>query len=190
MKKGFTLMEILAVLLVIAVVVSMAVPVFRSVRYEVKNGQAKTAAKKLADAMRSYYQVSRGLGVQQGCFTPTTTAGRNIVMAAASTCTSPTSDGIPYQNSAVTNSSRSAVSQLFACGYLSYKDFVSLPYEFCTCNPIKGGSQPAKCQISEATGTNTPFAVVRGVDGAGKKYTASTYHIYVDQTMKVKDNAD
>ena len=73
-------MEILAVLLVIAVVVSMAVPVFRSVRYEVKNGQAKTAAKKLADAMRSYYQVSRGLGVQQGCFTPTTTDGRNIVM--------------------------------------------------------------------------------------------------------------
>ena len=34
-------MEILAVLLVIAVVVSMAVPVVRSVRYEVKNGQAK-----------------------------------------------------------------------------------------------------------------------------------------------------
>lgn len=190
MKKGFTLMEILAVLLVIAVVVSMAVPVFRAVRFEIKNGQAKTAAKKLSDAMRSYYQVSRGLGVQQACFTPTTTAGKNTVMAGAGTCVSPTSDGIPYQNSAAGNASRPAVSQLFACGYLSYKDFVSLPYEFCTCNPIKGASQPTKCQISEATGTNTPFVVARGADGAGKKYTDSAYRIYVDQTMKVKDNAD
>ena len=48
MKKGFTLMEILAVLLVIAVVVSMAAPVFRAIRFEVKNSQAKAAASKLA----------------------------------------------------------------------------------------------------------------------------------------------
>ena len=77
-KKGFTLMEILAVLLVIAVVVSMAVPVLRSVRYEVKNGQAKNAAHKLAQAVRTYYQVSRG-GVPRGqSFTPT--ADRPIVV--------------------------------------------------------------------------------------------------------------
>ena len=190
MKKGFTLMEILAVLLVIAVVVSMAVPVFRSVRYEIKNGQAKTAAKKLSDAMRSYYQMSRGLGVKQECFTPSTAAGRSVVLTDPSLCSSPTSDGIPYQNSTASDSSRPSVGQLFSCGYLSYKDFISMPYEFCTCNPVPNGSQPTKCQIDEAKNQNTPLVVVRGVDGAGKKYTASGYHIYVDQTMKVKDNAE
>ncbi|OUO56974.1 prepilin-type N-terminal cleavage/methylation domain-containing protein [Candidatus Avelusimicrobium gallicola] len=190
MKKGFTLMEILAVLLVIAVVVSMAVPVFRSVRYEVKNGQAKAAAKKMAEAMRSYYQVSRGLGVKQECFTPSTTAGNAVVMAAPSACVSPTSDGIPYQNSTTNNSSRSSLSQLFACGYLSFKDFSGLPYEFCACNPISGGAQPTKCQITETVGTNTPLVVVRGASGAGKKYTSSSYHIFVNQTMKPQDNAD
>lgn len=190
MKKGFTLMEILAVLLVIAVVVSMAVPVFRSVRFEIKNGQAKTAAKRLSEAMRTYYQVSRGLGVKQDCFTPTDTAGKQVVLAASSSCVSPSSDGIPYQNSAQSNSSRSNISQLFACGYLSYKDFIGLPYKFCTCNPIAGGSQPTVCQIDEATGSNTPLVVVQGASGAGSKYTASDYYIYVDQSMKAKDNAE
>lgn len=190
MKKGFTLMEILAVLLVIAVVVSMAVPVFRSVRFEIKNGQAKTAAKKLAEAMRSYYQVSRGLGVRQECFTPSTSAGKQIVMAAATTCISPSADGIPYQNSTTNNSSRSSISQLFACNYLSYKDFLGLPYNFCTCNPIPGSSQPTECQISKATGSNTPYVVARGADGAGSKYTKASYYLYVDQTMKPKDSAD
>lgn len=190
MKKGFTLMEILAVLLVIAVVTSMAVPVFRSVRFEIKNSQAKAAAKKLSEAMRSYYQISRGLGVKQECFTPSVQAGRTIVMASAADCVSPTSDGIPYQNSATENESLPSVSQLFACGYLSYKDFQRLPYEFCTCNPIAGGVQPTKCQISEAEGDDTPFVVVRGADGAGSKYTSSSYYMYVDQAMRVKDTAD
>ena len=190
MKKGFTLMEILAVLLVIAVVVSMAVPVFRSVRFEIRNGQAQTASKKLAEAMRMYYQVSRGLGVQEDCFIPSTAAGENVLLVSPATCVSPSSDGIPYQNSTTQNASRSAISQLFACGYLSYKDFLGLPYEFCTCNPVRGGAQPEKCQITEATGSNTPFVVVRGADGAGNKYTKDDYYIFVDQSMKVADSAE
>ncbi len=190
MKKGFTLMEILAVLLVIAVVASMAVPVFRSVRYEMKNGQAKAAAKKMAEAMRSYYQVSRGLGIKQECFTPTTTTGSQVVLAASSVCQSPTSDGIPYQNSTVNDSSRPSVNQLFACGYLSYKDFLNLPYEMCVCNPVAGSSQPSKCQVAKATGTNTPFVVFRGVSGAGDRYTKSDYYIYVDQGMQARDSED
>lgn len=45
-------MEILAVLLVIAVVASFAVPIIRSVRSEMRYQRAKTAALKIAEAMR------------------------------------------------------------------------------------------------------------------------------------------
>lgn len=180
MKKGFTLMEILAVLLIIAVVVSMAVPVFRSVRYDIKNSQAKKAAKALAEAMRTYYQVSRGLGVQATCFTPTTDT--SIVMADSSECISPSAEGIPYQqNATISNSSRSPVSQLFACGYLSYKDFANSPYQFCTC-PTSGG-----CTVPGVTATTGHIlAVARGTANSGPRYPLD-YFIYVDRSMVVKD---
>ena len=51
-KKGFTLMEILAVLLIIAVVLSFAIPAFRSVRFEQRNSSAKAGVKKLSEAER------------------------------------------------------------------------------------------------------------------------------------------
>ena len=182
-------MEILAVLLVIAVVVSMAVPVLRSVRYEVKNGQAKTAAHKLAQAVRAYYQVSRG-GVPRGqSFTPTVAADKtNVVLAAASACVAPSETGIPLQK---TNGTVE-IKQLFACGYLSFKDFISLPYTFMVCDPRPGEVPNETCRLTEATGTNTPIVVVLGADGSGDKYDASknaAYHIYVDQSMKVKDSS-
>lgn len=179
-------MEILAVLLVIAVVVSMAAPVFRAVRYDIKNSQAKKAAKSMAEAMRSYYQISRGLGIKMGCFNPSTDT--NVIMAESSECESPAADGIPYQNANLLDSARSNISQLFACGYLSYKDFASLPYEFCTCSLTGGYS--SKCDIPEATSTNKPFVVVRGKDGAGDKYTKSDYYIYVDRAMQTYDTED
>ena len=181
MKKGFTLMEILAVLLIIAVVVSMAVPVFRSVRYEVKNSQAKKAAKAMAEAIRTYYQVSRGVGVQTSCFTPTTDT--STITAPRSACVSPTEEGIPYQqNASASNSSRSPLSQLFACGYLSYKDFVKVPYQFCACSTSSGCTVPG---VTSTTGR--VLVTARGVDGAGSKYTKSDYYIYVDRSMQVKD---
>ncbi len=188
-KKGFTLMEILAVLLVIAVVVSMAVPVLRSVRYEVKNSQAKTAAHKLAQAVRAYYQVSRG-GVPKGqSFTPTESADKtNVVLATASACASPSETGIPLQKTTGTVE----IKQLFACGYLSFKDFISLPYTFTVCDPRPGQVPNDTCKLTEATGTNTPIVVVHGADGSGDKYDVSKnadYHIYVDQSMKVKDSS-
>lgn len=175
-------MEILAVLLVIAVVVSMAVPVFRSVRYEIKNSQAKKAAKELAEAMRTYYQVSRGLGVKQTCFTPSS-GGQSIV--SATTCNSVAAEGIPYQKSNTSESDRAEVNQLFACGYAPYKDFLRIPYEFCTCN-ISSGGQSSKCQINE---TSTPYVVLRGASGAGDKYTKEDYYIYVDSAMQVRESA-
>ena len=186
-KKGFTLMEILAVLLVIAVVVSMAVPVLRSVRYEVKNGQAKNAAHKLAQAVRTYYQVSRG-GVPRGqSFTPTADSDKaNIVLAAPSACVAPSETGIPLQKT----TGSVEIKQLFACGYLSFKDFVSLPYTFTVCDPRPGQVPNDTCKLSVATETNTPIVVVKGAAGSGDKYDVSKnkdYLIYVDQSMKVKD---
>lgn len=182
-------MEILAVLLVIAVVVSMAVPVLRSVRYEVKNGQAKNAAHKLAQAVRTYYQVSRG-GVPRGqSFTPTADSDKaNIVLAAPSACVAPSETGIPLQKT----TGSVEIKQLFACGYLSFKDFVSLPYTFTVCDPRPGQVPNDTCKLSVATGNNTPIVVVKGAAGSGDKYDVSknkAYLIYVDQSMKVKDSS-
>ncbi len=183
MKKGFTLMEILAMLLVIAVVVSMAVPMFRAVRYEIKNSQAKNAAKKMAEAMLSYYQDSRGR-LLTGCFTPTETEGETLIKTAATACNFAGATGIPaYKFNAA--AAGDAVSQLFACGYLSYKDFVSLPYEFCTNNsttvPAEKGTTP-----TGVFGKIYVFAV--GVAGSGEKYQSGL--IYVDGTLQVQDTYD
>ena len=182
-------MEILAVLLVIAVVVSMAAPVFRSVRFEIKNGQAKTAAKKFSDAIRSYYQISRGLGVREECFIPTTTSGKAVVMANPSNCAVPAADGIPYQNTSSGTNSGSPISQLFACGYLQYKDFWNLPYEFCACNASQTPSSSEKCKLPGEDSRVTPLVVARGASGAGSKYTDADYYIYVGMSMNVKDSA-
>lgn len=181
MKKGFTLMELLAVLLVIAVVVSMAAPVFRAVRYEIKNSQAKNAAKKMAEAMHSYYQASRGHKVT-GCFTPTTSAGLNVIKTPAADCTSPGATGIPASSSR----SNVAVSQLFACGYLSYKDFMSLPYEFCAND---AASFPAGWGTAPAGSEGKVYVVAGGVkaDGSGDKYQKSNGVIFVDGRMRAYD---
>lgn len=178
MKKGFTLMELLAVLLVIAVVVSMAVPAFRAVRYEIKNSQAKTAAKKMAEAIRTYYQDSRGYTIT-GCFTP---SQDEVARTKPESCDSPGAKGIPaYKNGRGSND----VDQLFACGYLSYKDFLKLPYEFCANNsasfPSGWGTTPSV--------VGKVYVVAGGVkaDGSGDKYQKSKGVIYVDNRMIVKD---
>ena len=186
MKKGFTLMEILAVLLVIAVVVSMAAPVFRAIRFEVKNSQAKAAASKLAQQMRTYYQISRGR-VVGGSFN----ASDSDVIFTTAACVEPNVTGVPSQKSGSTVD----VEQLFACGYLAGKDFSGLPYTFYLCNPKAGAEQPTECTNTKATAsdaTNTPVVVAYGNgDQAGSKYkSTSGYYIYVDQTYKAKDTDD
>lgn len=123
-KQGFTLMEILAVLLILAVVASFMVPMFRRVRDEVRYQQARSAALKMADAIRSYYQNTKGyvpegcIGEGGSCVAPTN--------AAASTCSNVAATGIP------SSASEKSVSlgQLFACDYLSVKDFAGLAYNF------------------------------------------------------------
>lgn len=131
-KNGFTLMEVLAVLLIIALVASMAVPVYRTVRNEMRYNQARGAAAKMADALRTFYVRSRGAAISvNSCFTPSTSAGANVVFETG--CTDITASGIPGRNSC--SGTNCDVKQLFGCGYLSYRDFASLPYTFCVCDP-------------------------------------------------------
>ncbi len=184
-------MEILAVLLVIAVVVSMAVPGFRAVRYEVKNSQAKAAAKKFAEAMRSYYQHSRGQLVESDtCFSPTD-------ISASGTCSGVSATGIPHNTD--TTAATAPVRNLFSCGYLPYKEFARLPYRFCPCNPTTEAAGDNPCawvtSVEETEGGVTkkkyPFVVVVGAEGAGKKFKqsgANGYYLYVDHTMTVHEH--
>ncbi len=181
MKKGFTLMEILAVLLVLALILSLAAPVLRSVRFEAKNSKAQAALLKLAEATKTYYNMSRGGKFSAGdCFNPATAAGETLIKTPVSQCdtggTSPAATGIPGGHFT------QSTSQLFACGYLSYKDFAKLPYTFCP-----GGTQNLPWAVTPVLPV---YATARGTDAAGPKYDFSQPHhgfMFVDATMKVKD---
>ena len=127
-KKGFTLMEVLAVLLILAVVVSFAMPGIRFIRDEVQYTQAKNAAVKMADAMRSYYRDSKGVRVK-GTLEGKKAAGslnQSVSEVVAEGKCTVVNTGIPNY----TANGRDAIKQLFTCDYLSPKDFVGLPYQF------------------------------------------------------------
>ena len=91
MKKGFTLMEILAVLLILAVVASFAVPVIRSVRADIRYQSAKSSALKMAEAIRSYYTNTKGYKITGSV------GGRDVFLnsVSSSSCTNPSATGIP-----------------------------------------------------------------------------------------------
>lgn len=183
MKKGFTLMEILAVLLVIALVLSLAMPVLRTVRFEMRNSQAKAATRKLAEAVKTYYNVSRG-SLVTGCFTPSTAAGKTIIQTAPSACNSLASTGIPNTGTAAAT----PIAQLFACGYLEYKDFVGLPYRFCPYAEASGlPALPSGLEV-----VDRKLATADGADAAkaGDKYKTSKGYMFVDASMRVKDSYD
>ena len=177
MKKGFTLMEILFVLLVIALVVSFAVPAIRSVRYDVYNSRAKAALKKLAEARRSYYQQTKGSDISGGF------SGSVAESYASEPCQDVAASGIPGSR---TNSD---VSQLFACGFLDWRDFVDLPYNFVMC----GTSRPIGLQPCIALdGSNMVYAAAMGIQGqAGSKYESpSQYFMSIGADMQVRDNLE
>ena len=179
MKKGFTLMEILFVLLVIALIISFAVPAIRSVRYDVYNAKAKAALRKLAEARRSYYQYTKGSDVAgEFSSSPEESVYGHV------TCDNIAASGIPGARSV------SDVGQLFACGFLDWKDFAGLPYSFVLC----GTSRPIGSQPCIALGSNPPNVVYVGAmgdDNAGSKYKATTgYFMSVGQDMQVLDNQE
>lgn len=132
--KGFTLMEILAVLLILAVVVMFAIPGIRAVRNEIYYQQAKSAAVKMAEAMRSYYQNTKGVRINTGVLVgklplgDAATGVTSVMDAAQASCRNDMLKGFPPSSQG--NTTTSNMSQLFACEYLSVKDFVGLPYRF------------------------------------------------------------
>ena len=163
-------MEILFVLLVIALIVSFALPALRTVRFDIKNSRAKAAVKKMAEARRSYYQYMRGGMIEVSSFNAETTDMSNA------TCTNNMrASGKPGVHTS------SSIEDLFGCGFLNWKDFVGLPYTFYICD-LEESTDVAPCK---ATGT---YAGAVGNSSAGSKYNNSnTYYLYVDPTMQVKE---
>ena len=165
MKKGFTLMEMLAVLLVIAIVLSFAVPAYRSIRYEMYYHRAKTAAVKMAEAIRSYYQQTKGYVITDGSSFTGTGSGTDSVagiLGSSDTCNNPAATGIPSTEGTRT----STVEQLFKCGYLNAKDFVGLPYRFSACDPF-AADPDTNCPPANG---KQGLVQVFGLEGAGKKF--------------------
>lgn len=166
MKKGFTLMEILAVILVIAVIASFLVPAVRSARAEVAYQRAKTAAIKMAEAMRSYYRDSKGYLLD----TDSSVVGTETYSFGTCPTDSPVWTG-EISMSAPSTKIRD-VKELFKCNYLTWKDFQGLPYTF---EPM-------------ATSTNRSVLVrFTALDDAKKagRYHGQTFHVTHD--MKVAD---
>ncbi|MBO7191037.1 MAG: prepilin-type N-terminal cleavage/methylation domain-containing protein [Elusimicrobiaceae bacterium] len=183
MQKGFTLMEMLAVGLMLAVIMSLATPVVRSFRYEIKNAQARTAAGKLAQGFRNYLKDMKCTEVPDyGCFSPED----DVIQTDASQCTSQKNTGVPTSPSLCAALPTDRVARqktLFACGYVAYKDFAKSPYEFCL---------GRKKNSADAAAPVSPYYVtVYGLDGAGTKYkyaSSNRKFIYVDGRMEVRDN--
>ena len=207
MKKGFTLMEMLAVVLLVALVLSFAVPAYRAVRFDVRNGQARVAVKKLAEAVKNYRRDSRGFRIRT-CFTPTDLNGNNPIYAVAQAnnpeaCMTPGASGVPLRNLDTATARNNQLvaanqaSQLFACGYLSYKDFVGLPYKFCTYKApeLDEVNDPADLQPADIDCINNDpncdayFATAFGASEplAGAKYTWDKGFLYVDGRMEALD---
>ncbi len=169
-KKGFTLIEILFVLLIIALVVSFAVPAIRSVRYDMRNAQAKAALKKLLEARRSFYQSTKGVDVAP----ESTFVGLETKAFSTEACTNVSTSGIP-----ATVQGTADPSQLFACGFANWKDFSSLPYTFYVCDRYTASSHTnAVCQRKDAdTHTMALFAYVHE---SNRKLGGDKYYLLED----------
>lgn len=130
--KGFTLMEILAVLLILAVITMFSLPAVRATRSLMQHHQAKSAAVKMAEAMRTYYQNTKGYlitGSLRGKLIDGDSESLSVVNAAEQSCNNAAMTGIPATTASGVSRTSSMV-QLFACDFLSTKDFAGLPYTF------------------------------------------------------------
>lgn len=184
-NKGFTLMEVLAVLLVIAVIVGAAAPVFRSTRYEIRNAQAKAALKKLGEAYRSYYQYSRGQKAV-GSFHGSTIAGERSL---DNPCENPAGTGVPSQ-SVGRSAGTVGIEALFQCGFLSFKDFRGIPYNFEICDD---SAADYPCTQAYNAGSPHPAILAYSEDAemVGEKYRHQGrydgYLMFIDNYMQVQD---
>ena len=164
-KNGFTLMEMLAVLLVIAVIASLTVPLMQSVRRDMRYQKAKAAGMQLAEAIRSFYTDTKG------CLpiTPAESSGFYAPDAADATVCPPNhtiSTGVRNQCGEDNGLHERIV---FACNYVSPKMFVDLPYRFQVMDPRPSG------------GNNEVFIV--GTEMLSDEETGRTFTIYRDMTF-------
>ncbi len=173
MKKGFTLMEVMAVVLVIAVVASFALPAIREARKMVRYQRAKAGASKMAQAMRTYYQNSKGyLPVDCGhpassdsshgsgcCVGEVGSAGdyETLSQAVRDTCHA-SSPSIDRERKNV-----AYAGELFACGFLSPKDFLSLGkyYNFCMVDPFATTTKNELIRVLDASDRKVVITVKR-----------------------------
>ena len=171
-KRGFTLMEVLAVLLLLAVVVTLAVPGIRAARLTMMNSQSRAAAKKLSDAITRFRADNRGQAISY-----TSTDLRTY--ATTTNCTAST--GIPGSTGSSVD-----LGQLFACGYLSRRDFERVPFHFAynpsgvTSADLTSASTTCALNKLDIKGTLTLVFYGNSAVENSKYADCSKYLIYVD----------
>ena len=148
MNKGFTLMEVLAVVMVLALLGAMAVPSFRSVNSEQKFRRAKISMVKLAQAIKSVHTRTGQSVTENSFFVGTDTDSYLLTEHETIRGVECRNTGIPARSVAA-GAATLALTELFKCGDLRPKDFVGLPYKF-----TYDGTQ----------------VIMKGQPGAGKKY--------------------
>lgn len=173
--KGFTLMEILAVLLVIAVIASFAVPLIQSVRRDVRLQKAKAAGIELAEAVRSFYTDTKGClaTTDDNSFQGAQTAPAEV---GACPATHPIKTGIPPGNGICSETNARIV---FACDYISSKMFVDLPYEFKIYDPRAEASSQLDSE------GNKVYKFITGKESVSAAEKPRCFTVFRD--MQVKD---
>ena len=204
-KSGFTLVEILFVLLVIMAIIGFALPAFRAIRFSVRNARAQDALAKLGEARASFYQSTKGWDIRSGPSSKFTGEDAKAWMSDSdkSQCLSPALTGVPATKFSIT--AKAPVSQLFACGFLDWHDFVDLPYNFYICRvykeyreeeaPACGGAgfyASAVANSDDAEKTAGPKYVYKGnEEGYWMLFERSTRRVITsDDRIKVTWNED
>ena len=174
MKKGFTLMEVLAVILILAMIGAFAAPAFRSIRADITHRRAIHAQELLRDALLQMKaqtgvdillnQTDGYLGAHYTRLNPSDTG-----TIYATVCQDLGATGIPLSRRSA--QARLSVANLFACGYLNPKDFKGLPYSFAI---LHGGY----CSENGIEGPDSLCLEMKGESGAGK-YTGTSKPIEV-----------
>ena len=159
MKKGFTLMEILAVLLVIAVLASFAVPLVRSVMADVRYRRARVAGSKMAEAIRIFFTDSKGFRISGSI----NGIAASELISAEDDCHNPALDGLPPYDTS--NSGDIDVSQLFHCNYLTGKDFAGLNYIFDPGYCLNVSTSGCLVAVMDMSGKNNKGCFLVNVNG-------------------------
>ncbi len=177
MNKGFTLMEVLAVVMVLALVGAMAVPSFRASNAEQRFRRAKISLMKLGQAIRTMENDGNCVntdpsdeknysfvGTESDDFLPT---NANLTYDDCGTT------GVPRRSipSATGACNALTIKWIFFCGDFRAKDFIGLPYKF--------------TYVREGSDLTTGQVFMEGVGGAGK-YIGKKCRVDINDLSKIK----